>query len=102
LTITKAIGVSSPQICQALCTNELLKEVTIDFYQINDKGNEENYYRIQLKNAHIVKVESRMASVIEKSKESEVPLEDVSFAYQTIEWNHLIGSTMSMDDWVQK
>ena len=102
LTITKTITGSSPQFYAALCMNEVLKEVTIDFYRIDPKGIEEFFYQIQLKNAHIVKIEFRSASALDPSKEGEVPMEDISFAYQTITWEHRIAKTETQHTWSTK
>jgi len=102
LTVTKAVGASSPQLYQALCTNEILQDVTIDFYRIDATGHEENFYRIKLKNAIIVKIEFRVPSALEKSKEGETYLEDISFRYEQITWEHLIAKTMSTHSWVSK
>lgn len=53
VTLLKQSGASSPQIFQAMITNELLKKVNIDFYKTDQTGQEVNYYSITLENVSV-------------------------------------------------
>ena len=54
IVITKAaLGPASPQLFQALVTNEMLKTVMISFVQRDDKGVAVVYYTVRLTTAHL-------------------------------------------------
>jgi type VI secretion system secreted protein Hcp len=54
IVITKEWGAASPQIWQALATNEILSSVDIQITQGNGSGKETVYHTISLTNAQIV------------------------------------------------
>lgn len=54
IVITKEWGAASPQIWQALVTNEILSSVEIQITQGNGSGKETVYHTITLTNAQIV------------------------------------------------
>lgn len=99
LTITKAYDRSSPLLYSALTTNEPLKEVKLEFYRINKLGNEEKFFEIKLKNALIVEIKNWMSTDFEKKTDPFSYMEDVSFTFETIMWEHKIESTMAEDIW---
>ena len=44
LNILKEMDKSTPKLYQALVTGEILSEVVLKWYRINDSGQEENYF----------------------------------------------------------
>jgi type VI secretion system secreted protein Hcp len=104
LTITKAIGASSPQFLQALATNEVLKTVTLDFFKTNESGEEYIYYTIKLTNATVASIRQHSpetgGAAASKSAAGAMPqLEEISFTFQRIEVESKDGKTMAVDDW---
>ena len=105
--IVKAVGAASPQIFQALVTNEVLKEVTFDFTKANANGEEYVYYHIKLTNASVASVHlftkddlsTAGGSSSKQSSSLPMELEEVSFVFQKIEVESKDGKTMGMDDW---
>ena len=61
IRFTKEWGAASPQLQQALFTNETLKSVLFEFVRTDAKGAEEVHYTIKLTNASV----SRIASVLD-------------------------------------
>src|SRR5690242_9310885 len=53
IRVTKQLNQSSPQILNALATNENLTSVVINFYQTTRTGTLVNFYRVTLTNATI-------------------------------------------------
>ena len=53
ITFIKEWGASSPQIFQALTTNEVLKKVSMEFFRTTADGMEEVYHTIVLTNATV-------------------------------------------------
>lgn len=101
---------ASPQIFQALVTNEVLKSVLFEFYQKTPKGTDEIYFTIQLTNAtfstmRLLKGNDGAgstclvpdATLAGNSKELDV----VMLTFQHIEIESKTGKTMAEDDWVQ-
>jgi type VI secretion system secreted protein Hcp len=104
VTFTKAIDSSSPQIFQALTTNEVLKSVLFEFRKTNANGEEMVFYQITLTNASLSEVEqyvgmSGTAGAKQSSASDSSPLEDVSVTFQKIEVVSQVGKTMAVDDW---
>jgi type VI secretion system secreted protein Hcp len=106
LVITKEWGAASPQLFQALVNNEVLTEVLIDFVGHDQNGQERLTHRIRLTNAAITNILYRMeegagaaaGSAKHLSASGPRHLEDISFIFQRIEMEDLIGKTMAVDD----
>ena len=88
--MTKQLNQSSPQILNALVTNENLKTVVINFYETTRTGTEVNYYRVTLTNANI--------SADKQFTNGSTVSEDVSFVFQKIEQDSLTGHTSFQDN----
>jgi type VI secretion system secreted protein Hcp len=88
LCITKVIDRSSPQLEQAMVTGEVLSQVTVRWYRIDEKGHEEHYYTILLEKARITAISLDMET------------ESVSLSYQKItwRWEHPVIETMDLWD----
>jgi type VI secretion system secreted protein Hcp len=107
IQITKEWGASTPQIMQALVSNEVLKEVLFEFVQTTPDGMEQVYYTVKLTNATISGVQY-MTGAGESAESAKTSasydtheLEKVSFTYQKIEVDHKAGKTSATDDWRQ-
>jgi type VI secretion system secreted protein Hcp len=98
LTVTKAYDRSSPLLYSALVNQEILG-VNLEFYRISKEGFEEKFFEIRLKEAVIVDIKNWMSTDFEKKTDVFTNMEDVSFAYKAIEWEHTIESTLSDDEW---
>jgi type VI secretion system secreted protein Hcp len=96
VTISKIWGAASPQLLNALATNENLTTVTIEFYETSTTGTEELASTLKLTNATIsdIKQDYAVTSVGELPQNSQV----VSFTFQKIEITDKSGTTYS-DDW---
>ncbi|MBN2719429.1 MAG: type VI secretion system tube protein Hcp [Deltaproteobacteria bacterium] len=112
ITIVKEWDASSPQLFQALVTNEQLKEVTFEFKKTDSSGQQVVYYKIKLTNASVSKIEYRSgtendATVSASTKSTSAKsaaanatgeLEYVSYTYQKIDVESVEGSTAASDD----
>ncbi len=92
VTITKEWGAATPQLFQALVTNEALKSVLFEFIRTTPQGQDEVYYTVKLTNASV-------SHLKQYTDESGAELEDVSFTFQRIEIDHRPGRTSASDDW---
>lgn len=91
ITVTKSLNASSPQILNAVATNENLKSVVINFYRTDRTGVLINFYRVTLTNANI--------SLVRQNSSGDTVLEEVSFVFQKIQQEDLIAHTIFQDDW---
>jgi type VI secretion system secreted protein Hcp len=98
--IVKLFDKASPGFHKALCTGQNLKEVRIDFYRIDPSTREEKkYYVITLRQARIVDIRPYMPMSFVPANESYRHMEQVSFVYESIEWEWLPDSTREQDEW---
>ncbi len=93
--ITKEWGAASPQILQALVTNEMLDFVFFEFVRTNPAGEEEIYYTIRLTNATVCDLKQ----YVQAQPGPDHPLEDISFTFQKIEVEDKDAKTSASDDW---
>jgi type VI secretion system secreted protein Hcp len=98
---TKETDRSSPLLNQALCTNENLPEVNIDFWASTPLGVEKIRYTVRLVNATISGITFKMANVRSPRLARLPEYEEVSFVYQRIEWTWVEGNITATDDWEQ-
>jgi type VI secretion system secreted protein Hcp len=97
VVFTKSVGLSSPQIFQALATNEALKSVVVNLPgSVSATGVELPGYRITLTNAAVVEVKQYTETVNGRA----TVLEDVSFTFQRIEVEDPATKSVAMDDWM--
>jgi len=100
LRVTKVIDKASPKLFQALCENQNLDEVSLDFYRIDpDSRAEVKYYTIVLKNARVSHFRPFMPVAFLPVNESFRHMEQVSFIYETIELTWIPDNIMAMDQW---
>lgn len=108
IRIVKEWGAATPQIFQALVTNEVLQEVTLEFRKTNANGEEYLYHRIKLTNASISAIRQFTggdagAEGASSSKHATATdtreLEEVSFTFQKIDIDNFDGKTAAQDDW---
>lgn len=95
IVITKEMDKATPLLYAALSTNEMLTEVTLNFYRPSLKaaaGVAVQWYTIKLTNASIAGIKSR---VDDKGQ----ILEEISLAYQKISWTYTDGGVTHEDTW---
>ena len=91
VTITHALGGSSPEFLNSAATNEVLTSVVITFNRVDRNGKEINFYTVKLTNATI--------TLVKQYTSGSSVLEDVSFTFQKIEQDDNIAKTTFLDDW---
>jgi len=95
IVFTKKLGGATPQLVQALTTNEMLPSVQFEFFHRKPDGGEQSvYYVIKLTNAFVTYVNQFTAG------EGQPPeLETVGLVYGKIEWEHKEAKTVAADHW---
>jgi type VI secretion system secreted protein Hcp len=108
IKFSKEWGASSPQLFQALCTNEVLPTVLFEFVKTTREGKEEIYHTIRLEDATIASVQYSTGAGSDSAGSSKTTatydtheLETVALSYRKIEVESKTGQTMASDDWVE-
>ncbi len=99
LTVTKIFDKASPLLFNALCSGEVLTTVEIKWYRTSTSGTQEHYFTIKMEDAVIVDVQGHMPNCQDPANSHFTHLEDVSFSYRKITWNHEVAGTSGSDDW---
>ena len=99
LMISKVFDKSSPLILTALTSGEVLDNCHIAWYRTSAAGKQEHYFSIELEDAVIVDVQTRMPSCQDPAMAHFTHLEDVYFTYRKITWTHEVCGTSGSDDW---
>ena len=99
--ILKQSGASSPQFFQALCTNEVLKKVVIDFYKPDaTTGSEINYYTVTLENVSVTGYK-QFIGPLENEKfnpDNNSLFDEIKLTFQKITVEDKAGMTIATDD----
>ena len=105
LVITKELDKSSPLLYTALCTNENIPELELQFWSsagggsVGGAGKETQHYTVKLTNANIVDIRFAMLNNKNPELTRYAEYEEVAFTYQKIEWIWVMGGITSTDDW---
>jgi type VI secretion system secreted protein Hcp len=99
LTITKHTDPATPLLFQACTSGESMKKWQLDYYQINDKGQEELYYQVSLENAIVVTIRHYKPNTLDEANKQFKDMEDVSFTYEAITWEHKVANKQAVDKW---
>lgn len=99
LTITKEIDRSTPLLYQALCTNELLPEVTLEWYRVDETGAQERYFTITMRDAWVSKIHPWVPNVLDEQYSGFRHMEDISFSYVSVTWSWVLDGIEFEDRW---
>lgn len=99
ISITKVLDRSSPMLQQALCTNELLTEVNIDWYRTDGAGMDEMYYKMKLSNAQITAIHFDVQNTHTREYSERGHLETITMIYDQIIWSHEVDGVEFEDTW---
>lgn len=99
LVITKEIDRSTPLLMNALVNNENISELTLEFWKPSRSGKEEQYFTIELVNAHIANIRQEMLDNRVPENMRLAVTEHVSFVYQKIIKTYMDGGISAEDYW---
>ena len=98
-SVTKQLDRSTPFLHDVLTHNENLTNVTLRLFRPSPAGIERHAFTVSLINATIASINLRMMNTRHPRLSKLPELEEVSFAYQRIEWTWLDGNLTADDDW---
>lgn len=97
LMVTKLFDKATPLLYGALCNGETLT-VKLVFNRLSYGGDQEKVYTIELKRAHIVKIEPEL-QFQDASADKYLYKEAIYFRYGEISWTHEEFGTTFVDTW---
>ena len=97
--LTKEIDNASPMLFKACCSGETLQKVIIDWYLINDQGEEKKYFVHTFDEVKIVGFKQYVSHVKNPINEGYGYQEEISLRFRKIELNHPEGNIKATDDW---
>lgn len=101
LEFVKEVDSSSPYLYKAVTTGQNLKSVEIKWYQIDDAGQEVEYFNTLMEGVKIVSVKPEMHNIKDPSKEQYNHLERIELRYEKIVWTYKDGNIIHSDSWVE-
>jgi type VI secretion system secreted protein Hcp len=100
LRITKELDKSSPLLLKAWSSNETMSEFTLRFWEPSKAGGAEvQHFTVKLTNARIVGIKSFLPNTKDANLMKLPVTEEISFAYQKIEWTWTDGGITHTVDW---
>ncbi len=99
--ITKTFDSASPILFDACCRGKTMQNMRLDWYRINDKGEEELYYTHTLSEVKVVKVKQFMLNVKDPNYDQLGHQEELHVRFREIEMNHPDGNIKASDDWTE-
>jgi type VI secretion system secreted protein Hcp len=99
IRFTKEWGAASPQLVQAMTTNEVLPSVVFEFYRTDRAGKTELHYRITLQNATVSSINSSLDLIGPGTPNFGHELEEVEVAFQSIMIEDVADKTTATDNW---
>jgi type VI secretion system secreted protein Hcp len=99
--IVKAFDQSSPLLYKAVCEGLTYETLRLEWYKIDDEGAEVMYFKHDLEQVKVCSVKPIMFNVKDKAYERFVHMEQISFRYGKISWEHPDGGYMHSDSWLE-
>ncbi len=99
LTFVKEFDAASPYLYKAVTSGQTLKSVELKWYQIDDAGNEKEYFNMKLDNVKVVSVAPVMHNIKDPAREKYNHLEKVALRYEKITWAYKDGNIIHSDSW---
>ena len=94
VTITKGWGAASPELFEALVTNELLASVLFEFVRTDVRGAEVVFQTVKLTDAYV----SRIRRVADAGAQGDGEIEEIAFTFSKIEIADQSSKQQAVDD----
>jgi len=90
---------SSPCLYKALTAGKKINCALFKYYRINDAGQEQHYFSVQLEQVRVESVISAMYDINALYGEGKNHLEFVDLRYEKITWHYIDGNVIYSDSW---
>lgn len=99
LVVTKHFDKGTPKLYQACTSGEQFKTVELQYFRINEKGQEEHYFTIKLENAILVSMQAYKPLTFLEENKPYHDMEELQFTYSKIIWTYVPDGIEAEDDW---
>jgi type VI secretion system secreted protein Hcp len=101
VVFTKYFDSASPLLWSALTTNQVIDEVLCEFFRPDASGvsKPQLYFTMTWKNVTFVEGKAYTPLVINPQNSFYQYMEDWSFTFKSVQWDHKISSTTGSDQW---
>ena len=99
--ITKTYDSASPILFDACCRGKTLQTMEIDWYRINDHGEEEIYFAHKLSEVKVVRVKQFVLNVKDPGNDMFGHQEEIHLRFRRIDLMHPEGSIHAYDEWTE-
>ena len=101
VVFTKYFDSASPLLWSALTTNKVLDEVLCEFFRSDPGGlkKPQLYFTMQWKTVTFVEGKAYTPLVVDPKNSFYQYMEDWSFTFKQVQWDHKISSTTGSDQW---
>jgi type VI secretion system secreted protein Hcp len=100
IKFVKAFDSSSPLLFKACVNSEVVDELVISWYRINDMGTEIEYFRHTITNGRIVGFRQFMYNAKDPTNAHHTHLEEISVLFQSVTLTYVDGAIEHTDDWL--
>jgi type VI secretion system secreted protein Hcp len=98
--VTKLVDRVTPVLYETMCKGKQCDTVVIEFYRTEPGGvDTEPYYQVTLRESVIVDIKTYIPNCLVPENSKLGHMEDVSFSYKEIDWEHTKGKTQGNDTW---
>ena len=99
ITIIKPFDASSIYLYRGVCNGENFTDIEFKWYQIEETGNEVEYFNHTLKDCQITSVRPIQFNIKDPTKDRYVHLEEVQIRYKEITWKFIPDNAETTDSW---
>lgn len=102
MMIEKEVDSSTPHLYKAAATGQSMKSAEINFYKINDAGQEVCYYTVLMKKVKVTGVNCSVPNIKLAGNSKINHVESVSLQYEKITWRIEDGNIQFTDAWNER
>ena len=99
--LLKNFDKASPVLYEYLCNGKLIPEASLHWYQIDENGQEVEYYTHKFENARVTAIRPHMPDVDNPANEQYKHLERVGMRYEKVTWTFVDGNVEYADSWIE-
>ena len=100
IKFVKAFDSASPLLFKACVNSEVVDELVISWYRIDDTGVEIEYFRHMITNGRIVGYRQFMYNAKDPANQHHTHLEEISVLFQSVTLTFVDGAIEHTDDWL--
>ncbi|PKE29214.1 type VI secretion system tube protein Hcp [Rahnella sp. AA] len=101
MIVVKEFDMSSPYLYKAVSSGQTLKSAEVKWYQINDAGQEVEYFNMFLENVRIASVSPLMHNIKNSATEKFNHMESLQLTYEKVTWTFKDGNISHSDSWIE-